>query len=140
MTNLQSISDCRVCHTWFKSSSQPTVAKTNQPSSPQISSEKTATMKQTNTSEKMKQHYTEIKRHSDTSDCYKETWRVSNPKGEKITLSANSSPRNNKDTKKIEKSEKSMSADSSSPNSTSAASGDFLGVARPLAHRPFLFY
>ena len=91
-----------------------------------------------NTSEKMKQHYTEIRRHSDTSDCYKETWRVSNPKGEKIILSNGSSPRAAKSKKSI-KSE-SNDSNTSSPLSTAAVPNDCVGVTRPLAHRPYLFY
>jgi hypothetical protein len=132
------LQDCRVCHTWFKSSSQPTPSKvSNQPSSPKTAYEKALALKEVHTSEKIKQHYTEIKRHSDTSDCYKETWRVSNPKGEKIILSSDASPRSSK---KIEKSDKASSANISSPTSTTAASGEYVGVTRPLAHRPFLFY
>lgn len=79
-----------------------------------------------------------MKHHSDTSDCYKETWRVSNPKGEKIVIN-DSSPRALKNKKILEKCEKSDS-NNSSPLTTTAVSGDFVGVTRPLAQRPYLFY
>lgn len=131
--------DCRVCHTWFRSSSQTVQpGKINRTTSPRSAVERAIASNQLNTSEKIKQHYTEIKHHSDTSDCYKETWRVSNPKGEKIIIS-DSSPRALKNKKSVEKCEKNDS-NNSSPLTTTAVSSDFVGVTRPLAQRPYLFY
>ena len=105
-------SDCRVCHTWFsgsshssKSSDPPTRSRSSSPRwksqnkdisiDPQINHNSNPTVS-TSTSvnyykNKMKEHHFHVRSKSEKSESYETTWRVCNPKGEKIILLSNSS-------------------------------------------------